>query len=363
MASSTQGFDGSKQPHRRFNPLTREWMLVSPHRTARPWQGQLEAPPAVAALEYDPACYMCPGNKRSTGAVNPDYRTVFVFDNDFPALVPEGRHAAFNQGDLLIAETETGVCRVLCFSPKHHLTLTGMEPRDIRAVVDCWAEQFQELGAREDIRYVQIFENRGAMMGASNPHPHCQVWATAAVPNLPKTEGEAQSAYRDSNGSCLLCDYYRLEKNAGIRNVVENEEFLALVPYWAVWPFETMIVPRRHVAAIDEFTPAERDALSDVLKRLTTRYDNLFATSFPYSMGFHQKPTDGREHPEWHFHAHFLPPLLRSATVRKFMVGFELLAMPQRDITAESSAERLRAVPDSHPREPTPSSRGSASDR
>jgi UDPglucose--hexose-1-phosphate uridylyltransferase len=348
MANATTEFDANKQPHRRFNPLLREWILVSPHRTQRPWQGQVESTAAKSQVEYDPTCYMCPGNTRSTGNANPPYKNVFVFDNDFPALLPEGQHASVNKNNLLVAETETGICRVLCFAPKHHLTLSMMEPADIRAVVDCWADQFVELGSRGDINYVQIFENRGAMMGASNPHPHCQIWSTATIPNIPRMEQESQLAYRDANGLCLLCDYYQLEKNADARSVVENEHFLALVPYWAVWPFETMILSRRHVASIDQLHSAERDALSDVLKRLTTRYDNLFQTSFPYSMGFHQRPTDGKEHPEWHFHAHFFPPLLRSATVRKFMVGFELLGMPQRDITAETSAERLRAVPDSH---------------
>ncbi len=343
------GFDGSKRPHRRFNPLTREWILVSPQRTQRPWQGQVEALSKPAGMHYDPECYMCPGNKRSTGHVNRAYKNVYVFDNDFPALLPQGDHATLNEQDLFMAETETGICRVLCFSPQHDLTLSGMQLADIRTVVDCWAEQFQELGARPDIRHVQIFENRGAMMGASNPHPHCQIWASASIPNIPKTEFESQAAYRKEKGSCLLCDYFRLEELASVRTVVQNDHFLAVVPYWAVWPFETMIISRRHVASMDEFASNERDALSDVLKRLTTRYDNLFQTSFPYSMGFHQRPTDKQEHPEWHFHAHFFPPLLRSATVRKFMVGFELLGMPQRDITAETSAERLREVPDSHP--------------
>jgi len=348
MANAGIEFDADKQPHRRFNPLLREWILVSPHRTQRPWQGQVESTARKNEVEYDPTCYMCPGNSRSTGNVNPKYTNVFVFDNDFPALLPEGQRGGVNKDNLLVAETETGICRVLCFSPKHHLTLSMMEPADIRAVVDCWADQFLELGARNEINHVQIFENRGAMMGASNPHPHCQIWSTATVPNISRTEQDSQLAYRTANGHCLLCDYYRLEENAGPRKVVENQHFLGLVPYWAVWPFETMILPRRHVGSIDELNSPERDALSDILKRLTTRYDNLFQTSFPYSMGFHQRPTDGREHPEWHFHAHFFPPLLRSATVRKFMVGFELLGMPQRDITAETSAERLRDAPDSH---------------
>jgi UDPglucose--hexose-1-phosphate uridylyltransferase len=343
------GFDGTKRPHRRFNPLAREWILVSPHRTQRPWQGQMETASLPTGVRYDPTCYMCPGNQRSTGQANPPYEKVLVFDNDFPALLPEGEKATVNEQDLLLAETETGICRVLCFSPRHDLTLSGMERSDIRAVVDCWATQFNELGSRRDIQYVQIFENRGAMMGASNPHPHCQIWSSASIPNIPRIEQESQAAYRKSKGSCLLCDYFRLEAKAAVRTVAENEHFLAVVPYWAVWPFETMVLSRRHVGAMDEFDSTERDCLSDLLKRLTTRYDNLFQTSFPYSMGFHQRPTDGNDHPEWHFHAHFFPPLLRSATIRKFMVGFELLGMPQRDITAETSAERLRAVSDSRP--------------
>jgi UDPglucose--hexose-1-phosphate uridylyltransferase len=291
---------------------------------------------------------MCPGNKRSTGETNPAYETVFVFDNDFPALLPEQQTGRISESDLLLAETESGICRVLCFSPKHHLTLSMMDHADIRAVIDCWVGQFLELGARPKLNYVQIFENRGAVMGASNPHPHCQIWSTATIPNIPLTEQNTQADHLKKTGRCLLCDYYRVESHAKTRIVTANEHFLAIVPYWAVWPFETMILPARHVASIDEFNSSERDALSDILKRLTTRYDNLFRTSFPYSMGFHQRPTDGLHHPEWHFHAHFFPPLLRSATVRKFMVGFELLGMPQRDITPETSAERLRAVPDSH---------------
>jgi UDPglucose--hexose-1-phosphate uridylyltransferase len=348
MASAAHGFDSSKQPHRRYNPLMREWILVSPHRTLRPWQGQVETTSVRSGVEYDPTCYMCPGNKRSTGPVNPAYENVFVFENDFPALLPGGDQGSVNENNLVVAETESGVCRVLCFSPKHNLTLSMMEPADIRAVIDCWAEQSQELGARPDVQYVQIFENRGAMMGASNPHPHCQIWATASLPNIPKTEQESQAAYRNAKGACLLCDYCELETKARVRVVAENEHFVALVPYWAVWPFETMVLPRRHVGSMEELGGAERAALGDVLKRLTTRYDNLFQASFPYSMGFHQRPTDGEKHQEWHFHAHFYPPLLRSATVRKFMVGFELLGMPQRDITAETSAERLRDAADVH---------------
>jgi UDPglucose--hexose-1-phosphate uridylyltransferase len=339
-------FDWTKQPHRRFNPLTREWILVSPHRNQRPWQGQIEATAPANILQYDPDCYMCPGNQRSNGSLNANYKNVFEFDNDYPALLPHAKPAKMNQRDLLIAESESGICRVVCFSPRHDLTLSAMEVSDIRAVVDCWASQFQKLGSRSEVQYVQIFENRGAAMGASNPHPHCQIWSTASIPDIPRVEQESQVAYRKAKNSCLLCDYYAIEVKEAARIVVQNEQFLAVVPYWAVWPFETMIIPTRHLGAIDELDSNERDALSDILKRLTARYDNLFQTSFPYSMGFHQRPTDSQEHPEWHFHAHFFPPLLRSATIRKFMVGFELLGMPQRDITPETSAESLRAVPD-----------------
>src|SRR5579859_1803831 len=339
-------FEMNRQPHRRFNPFTREWILVSPHRTQRPWQGQVESKTPRSEVSYDPECYMCPGNKRSTGAVNPAYKNVFVFDNDFPALLPTGESGRIAENELLIAESESGICRVLCFSPKHHLTLSMMDPSDIRAVVDCWADQFLQLAAKPEINYVQVFENRGAMMGASNPHPHCQIWSTSTIPNIPLTEQTSFVAYEKQKRSCLLCDYFKTEKQKKTRIVVENEHFLAVVPFWAVWPYETMLLSARHVSCMADLNSTERDALSDILKRLTTRYDNLFQTSFPYSMGFHQRPTDTREHPEWHFHGHFYPPLLRSATVRKFMVGFELLGMPQRDITPETSAERLRAVSD-----------------
>jgi UDPglucose--hexose-1-phosphate uridylyltransferase len=334
----------TKHPHRRFNPLLREWILVSPHRTDRPWQGQMEAVSAPSMQKYDPTCYMCPGNKRSTDAENPDYKKIFVFDNDFPALLSNTPTASSSTNNLLIAETETGICRVLCFSPRHDLTLSQMEAADIRVVVDAWIAQVQELGARKEVGYVQIFENRGVMMGASNPHPHCQIWASASVPNLVATEQESQLAYKNANGSCLLCDYTAIEQEQKERVIFENDHFLVVVPFWAVWPFETMIVSRRHFAAMPDMKNDERDSLSEILQQVTSRYDNLFQSSFPYSMGFHQRPTDDLAHKEWHFHAHLFPPLLRSATVRKFMVGYELLATPQRDITPESAADRLRAA-------------------
>lgn len=333
----------SEQPHRRFNPLLCEWVVVSPHRTQRPWQGQVEAVQPQKIASYDPECYMCPGNTRAKGAKNPDYERPFVFDNDFPGLRPGTGDESFEDG-LLLARSESGICRVVCFSPRHDLALSRLEPAAIREIVNVWAEQYAELGAREDIRHVQIFENRGAMMGASNPHPHCQIWATSTMPNVPERELNSFVFHRQTKNRCLLCDYLMQEEEARERLVEQNEHFAALVPFWAVWPFETMIVSKRHAGSLAELSPVERDALADVLKKLTMRYDHLFDVPFPYSMGFHQSPTDDAPHPEWHLHAHFYPPLLRSATVRKFMVGFEMLGSPQRDLTAEQAAERLRAV-------------------
>jgi len=340
--------DWKKEPHRRLNPLTGEWVLVSPHRTDRPWQGQVEKTPAPAAITYDPSCYLCPGNSRAGGNRNPAYTSTFVFDNDFAALRPDTRPGEFREG-MLAAKAEPGLCRVVCFSPRHDLTVSRMAPAAIRAVVDTWVTQYAELGAMPFINYVQIFENRGEMMGASNPHPHCQIWANESIPAEPAKEQSSLRAYRDSNGgACLLCDYAALEAGRGDRLVCENASFLAVVPFWAVWPFETLVVSRRHLTGMDQLTGGERDDLADIMKRLTTRYDNLFEVSFPYTMGFHQRPTDGEAHEEWHFHAHYYPPLLRSATVRKFMVGYEMLGNPQRDITPESAAARLRELPEEH---------------
>jgi UDPglucose--hexose-1-phosphate uridylyltransferase len=337
-------FNWKQDPHRRFNPLTREWVLVSPHRTDRPWQGQVETGSGEPAPQYDPTCYLCPGNPRAGGVRNPHYQSTFVFDNDFAALKPDTPLDRFEQDGLLVAESEPGICRVVCFSPRHDLTIANMEPADLRKVVDTWIEQFHELGAREAIRYVQIFENRGAMMGASNPHPHCQMWSSHTLPNEPAKEQASLEAWRGERGKCLLCEYTKVELADGARRVDEDDHFLAVVPFWAVWPFETMVLAKRHFTGIDRLTDAERDGLADILKRLTGRYDRLFRTPFPYSMGFHQRPTDGAPHDEWHLHLHFYPPLLRSATVRKFLVGYEMLATPQRDLTAESAAERLRAL-------------------
>lgn len=341
-------FDPTEHPHRRKNLLTGEWVLVSPHRTKRPWQGQVEKTPPVNRPAYDPKCYLCPGNERAGGKYNPQYTNTFVFENDFAALLPEGPQGDVSHGEFFQAQGETGRARVICFSPRHDLTLPEMAVTEIRAVVDVWAEQITELSNLPGINYVQLFENKGEVMGCSNPHPHGQLWANHSIPQEPAKEAVQQLAYYTAKGTTLLVDYLLAELRAGERMVVENESWVALVPYWAVWPFETMLLPRRHIMQLPDLTDAERTGLADLLKRLLTRYDNLFETSFPYSMGWHGQPTDGAHHPHWQLHAHFYPPLLRSATVKKFMVGYELLGNPQRDITAEQAAMRLREQSEMH---------------
>ena len=344
-------------PHRRFNPLTGEWVLVSPHRARRPWQGQIEKTPPEDRPAYDPACYLCPGNERAGGVRNPAYTSTFAFDNDFAAILPPaGRQLPEAIHPLFQAEPVTGLCRVVCFSPRHDLTLPELSGPEVEAVLRTWTAETQALGEHDFVNYVQVFENKGAVMGCSNPHPHSQIWSSSAIPNEPAKELAALSGYRrEHGGACLLCDYLEAEaKSHGVRSIVSNQHFSAFVPFWAIWPFEALVVSHRHAASLADLTPAEVTSLADVLRRLTTRFDNLFETAFPYSMGFHQAPTDKQLHPEWHLHLHFYPPLLRSATVKKFMVGYEMLAMPQRDLTPETAAERLRALSELHYRAPQP---------
>ena len=337
--------DLTEQSHRRFSPLTNEWVLVSPHRTQRPWQGAVEKLPVVARPAYDPTCYLCPGNARAGGVRNPHYQSTFVFENDFAALKKDVPAASIDVQDkgLIVAQGESGICRVMCFSPRHDLTLSSMELPAIEEVVRTWTSQFVELSATPDISHVQIFENRGEVMGASNPHPHCQIWATRSIPQAPARELSAQRSYFEKHGNCLLCDYLKLEEIEKSRVVCSNEAFVVLVPYWAVWPFEVLVCSRRHLGTLPELRGSEASQLAAILKQIVSTYDRVFDVPFPYSMGFHQSPVNG-DHPEWHFHAHFYPPLLRSATVRKFMVGFEMLGTPQRDITPELAAEKLRSL-------------------
>ena len=344
----TTPFNPTEHPHRRRNLLTGEWILVSPHRMKRPWQGQTETPPPPTLPTYDPTCYLCPGNERAGGFVNPNYTHTYVFDNDFAALRTDTPDGEAQNGRFFQAQAETGVCRVICFSPRHDLTLARMDLQDIRRVVDLWVEQVEELGEQPHVGYVQVFENRGAMMGSSNPHPHGQVWATRRLPTEPAKEDQEQRAYFEKEGAPLLVDYLAAELAAGERVVVENEDWAVVVPYWAVWPFETIVLPRRHCRNMAALIPAERDSLADLFKRLLIRYDNLFETSFPYSMGWHGQPTSDGDHSHWQLHAHFYPPLLRSADVKKFMVGYEMLATPQRDLTAEQAAQRLRSQSEIH---------------
>lgn len=341
-------FDPTEHPHRRRNLLNGDWILVSPHRTKRPWLGQVEKTLPDQRPAYDPKCYLCPGNERAGGVHNPNYTNTFVFDNDFAALLPSGPTGDVSLGEFFQAQGETGICRVICFSPRHDLTLPEMSVDEIHRVVDVWAEQVADLGNRPDIHYVQLFENKGAVMGASNPHPHGQLWASNDVPQEPEKEERRQREYFVAHQSPLLVDYLNAELAAQERVVIENALWVVLVPYWAVWPYETLVLPRRHVVQMQDLVDEERHALADILKRLLTRYDNLFETSFPYSMGWHGQPTDGGSYPHWQLHAHFYPPLLRSATVKKFMVGYEMLANPQRDITAEQAAARLRQLSEVH---------------
>ena len=331
--------------HRRYNPLSGSWVLVSPQRSQRPWLGQVDAPEGGERPAHDPSCYLCPGNTRANGIINPDYEGVWAFDNDFPALMANGDEASGTPDPLFQSEAVSGTCRVLCFSPDHSKTLPELPLAQLRAVIDCWAEQSMELGAR--YRWVQLFENKGAMMGCSNPHPHGQIWASSHVPDEPAQEDASQRAWLTEHGKPMLLDLAAREVN-GPRVVTQNAAWLAIVPWWATWPFETLLLPRFAVQRIEQLGDHQRDLLAAILSELTARYDNLFRCSFPYSMGWHGAPYGDGDIAHWQLHAHFYPPLLRSASVRKFMVGYEMLAEAQRDLTPEQAAEKLRGLPAEH---------------
>jgi len=341
-------FNLREHSHRRYNPLTGEWIQVSPHRAKRPWQGQNEKASKAEVNNYDPACYLCPGNERSNGKLNPRYESTFSFVNDFSAIIQDVPQGAIDEKELLVARAEKGICKVVCFSPDHSLTVAEMSVDNIEMIVKLWIEEYRQLSDIPFINYIQIFENKGEIMGCSNPHPHGQIWAQESIPMEPLKKQQCQLKYFVQHGNTLLSNYLLLESQKKERIIAENDHFVLVVPFWATWPFESMIIPRRKMARITEMNSQEVRAFSEMYKMIAVKYDNLFETSFPYSAGIHQAPSDGKEHAEWHWHMVFYPPLLRSATVKKFMVGYEMLANPQRDISAEFSAERLRSMPVIH---------------
>lgn len=331
-------------PHRRFNPLTGEWVLVSPHRTQRPWQGKQEDVAGVSRPEYDESCYLCPGNERSGGQQNPAYTDTFVFTNDFSALLPDTPVASMDDDPLFKAVSEQGICKVICFSPRHDLSVPNMTLGAVTRVVEVWKDEYEAFQANPDIEYAQIFENKGAIMGCSNPHPHCQIWSSSSLPPIVELEQKKQRAYFEQHGQPMLLDYLERELQDGSRLVYENGNFAVVVPFWAIWPFEAMILPKVHLESIHQFTDGQVVDFADAYRILTQAYDRVFDCEFPYTAGIHQAPVTAGDHAAWQLHMHFYPPLLRSATVKKFMVGYEMLAAPQRDITAESAAETLRSA-------------------
>lgn len=341
-------FDLKEHSHTRLNILTGEWILVSPHRMKRPWQGKVEDLPKDNRPSYDPTCYLCPGNKRADGTNNPAYSEPYAFVNDFSALLENTPLGNYDEDGLLSAKSESGICKVICFSPEHNLTLPQMSEEAIENVIELWQKEFAALAANPAIKYIQIFENKGEIMGCSNPHPHGQIWSSSSVPLELHKETIQQKKYFDTHQKSLLSAYLTIELKKQERIVLENNHFVALVPFWAVWPYETMIISKRHIQDITQFTDEEKKFFAIILKQLTAKYDNLFNISFPYSAGMHQAPVNDGAHPSWHWHMHFYPPLLRSATVKKFMVGYEMLANPQRDITPEAAAEKLRLLSSIH---------------
>ena len=326
--------------HRRLNILTGEWVLVSPHRAKRPWQGQNEVIPTKEKIKYGPDCYLCPGNTRINGAKNPNYKDVYIFQNDFAALQEDTEPFSL-KNKLLQAESESGICKVVCFSPDHSKSLADMSILEITKVVDAWSKQYLELGKKANINYVQIFENKGAVMGCSNPHPHGQIWSQSTLPNEVSKKDWNLSSYYEKNKKSLLEDYVTQELFEKERIIFENNSCVVLTPFWAVWPFETMIIPKQHQENIAQLNDIEKQDFAEAISVITKAYDQLFECSFPYSSGIHQAPTNDKNNRHWHWHMSFYPPLLRSATVKKFMVGYEMFGMPQRDITPEQAAQRL----------------------